>query len=203
MIPGENNGTDHLEDGKIYEHEEISHLCRCGHSADKPFCDGAHIKIWFSGEETASKAEYQDGAMFYQWADLDLIDKEEYCAVARFCHAGKGTWQDVADSNDPDVKARAIKSASGCFSGRLTAVDKDGNLIEPIIMSAVGMIEDLGKDCRWPLFVQWGIEIESSDGETYPVRNRQTLCRCGQSWNMPFCDASHLRCEHMQGLDLE
>ncbi|MDR2415652.1 MAG: CDGSH iron-sulfur domain-containing protein [Candidatus Peribacteria bacterium] len=63
------------------------------------------------------------------------------------------------------------------------------------------MIQDVKNNYKGPLFVQGGIEVESSDGESYPVRNRQTLCRCGTSNNMPFCDASHLTCEHMKTLD--
>lgn len=35
-------------DGKSYEVKDVIALCRCGHSATKPFCDGAHQANSFS-----------------------------------------------------------------------------------------------------------------------------------------------------------
>lgn len=46
-------------DGSVIETEAESWLCRCGGSANKPFCDGTHNKIGnFAPAETA-RAEYQ------------------------------------------------------------------------------------------------------------------------------------------------
>ncbi|MDR0608424.1 MAG: hypothetical protein LBG52_09110 [Candidatus Peribacteria bacterium] len=66
-----------------------------------------------------------------------MVDKEPYCTVARFCHYGQGTRQDVADSNLPEAKKRAMFSACNCISGRLTVVDKERNLIEPALEPAI------------------------------------------------------------------
>jgi CDGSH-type Zn-finger protein len=42
-----------------------------------------------------------------------------------------------------------------------------------------------------PYWVHGRVSVRSADGEAYEVRNRVTLCRCGQSENLPFCDGSH------------
>jgi CDGSH-type Zn-finger protein len=37
-------------------HKRVVALCRCGHSATRPFCDGSHRTCGFSAAETAPEA---------------------------------------------------------------------------------------------------------------------------------------------------
>lgn len=43
-------------DGKQYESKEVIALCRCGHSANKPFCDGQHNAQSFQSAPRAPQA---------------------------------------------------------------------------------------------------------------------------------------------------
>lgn len=40
-------------EGKAFQTKEVFHLCRCGRSENKPFCDGTHRTIGF---ESAPRA---------------------------------------------------------------------------------------------------------------------------------------------------
>jgi hypothetical protein len=79
-----------------------------------------------------------------------------------------------------------------CPAGRLVAWDKETKeAIDPELPISIGLIEDPAQDCSGPIWLRGGIHVASADGFEYEVRNRVTLCRCGQSGNKPFCDGSH------------
>jgi len=181
------------KEGKKYPAQENYALCRCGHSQNKPFCDGTHAKIKYDGTEEASFSPYLEQAFETKGPGLKLTDVEYFCASARFCHRAGGTWQLTQQSNDHDARQKAIEEAGDCPSGRLVVWDKEGNAIEPDFEPTIGLVEDTQAGKMGPIWVMGGIPVESSEGKTYEVRNRVTLCRCGKSSNKPFCDGSHIK----------
>ena len=177
--------------GKEYDPKSICALCRCGHSKNKPYCDGSHVKAGFDGTETASRAPYREQARTMEGPAIVLTDAEDLCAAARFCDRARGIWALVHDSDDPESKQIAIQEAKDCPSGRLVVWNEDGTPIEPTFEPSIGVVEGPEIGVQGPLWVRGGIPVVSNDGTTYEVRNRVTLCRCGRSRNMPFCDGSH------------
>jgi CDGSH-type Zn-finger protein len=146
----------------------------------------------FSGTETASRVEYEDRAELIEGSGLDLMD-DNRCAFARFCHSDQGNvWELMENTDNKEIRAKAIKAASECPAGRLVAVSKKGNAIEPEFKPSIEILQDPEKGVSAGLYVKGNIPIESEDGQLYEVRNRVALCRCGKSRNKPFCDATHV-----------
>jgi len=178
--------------GKTYPTSQQYALCRCGHSGNKPFCDGTHKKVSFDGEETASRVPYSERAQTIEGPTMLLTDVENLCAFARFCDPKGQVWNLVQRADTPETRKLVEHEAGHCPSGRLVVRDRaTGEAIEPKFGPSIGLIEDTAKKVRGPIWVRGGIPVVSADGETYEVRNRITLCRCGRSANKPFCDGSH------------
>lgn len=177
-----------------YKVDDTYHLCRCGRTKNYPFCDGSHLSgIPFDGTETASHASYAEMSEVTEGKQIDLIDAEELCAVARFCDTYSSTWNLVAKNTDPASVEIIKEQCANCPSGRLTALTKEGKALEPELPQEISLLEDLPAMAHGPIWVKGGIPIEDSKGKTYPIRNRVTLCRCGKSVNKPFCDANHMQ----------
>jgi CDGSH-type Zn-finger protein len=181
------------KEGQKYPVHESYALCRCGHSQNKPFCDGTHAKVKFYVAEKATNKPYLEQAREFNGPDLKLTDVEHLCVGARFCHRAGGPWNLTHQSADPKAKQTAIEEVCDCPSGRLVAWEKNGKAIEPEFEQSIGLVEDTQAKKMGPIWVRGGVPVESSDGKTYEKRNRVTLCRCGKSSNKPFCDGSHLR----------
>jgi CDGSH-type Zn-finger protein len=156
-----------------------------------PYCDGSHVRAGFEGTETADDTPYLDQAEEIDGPGLRLTDAEQFCVGAGFCNREGGTWALTRRSADPHAKETAIAEACECPSGRLVAWQMDGEAIEPEFEPSICLVQDPRSNKIGPLWVRGGVPVESSEGETYEVRNRVTLCRCGRSRNKPFCDGSH------------
>ena len=185
--------------GETFPTKEAYAVCRCGGSVNKPFCDGTHVKIGFKGEETASHEKYADQAEQYEGPRLDLADDQELCAGLQFCHRAGGVWGLIERSDDPEAKKIATEITTRCASGRLVAIEKNGEEIEPGMKSSISVVEDPGKGVSGPLWVKGMIPVISASGEGYEPRNRVTLCRCGSSENKPFCDGTHVSIHFQDG----
>lgn len=194
IIARDPDGISHgWKEGRRFPAKETYALCRCGHTGNKPFCDGTHTAIHFDGTETAAHTPYRDQATETVGPGLRLTDAGAFCAHAGFCDRAGGTWKLVEDSADPIARKTAIEEACECPSGRLVAWDKDGHAIEPAFEPSVGLVIDDQAGNTGPIWVRGGIPVEAADGSTYEVRNRVTLCSCGRSANKPFCDGTHAR----------
>lgn len=189
--PNDQGNSWEYVDGQHFEAKDNpTALCRCGKSKNKPYCDGSHLK-GFDGQETAPHTPILEGAEEYQGPNYTLLDNELYCAFARFCDAFGQVWNLVQNGDNLSDKL-ALHEAMHCPAGRLMMKDNQtGQLIEPDFKPSIGVIEDPQIQCSGPLYVKGRIKVIDENGNSYEVRNRQTLCRCGKSSNKPFCDGTH------------
>lgn len=179
-------------EGRVYPEQETYALCRCGKSKTMPFCDGTHARIGFIGTETASRAPYVEQSRVIEGPGVKLTDAVALCASARFCKRAGGVRKLALLSDQPEAKRLAIEESVLCPAGRLVAWTRENQPVEPDLVPSIGLIEDPQVGTSGPIWVRGCIPIEAADGTLWETRNRVTLCRCGKSGNMPFCDGSHI-----------
>jgi CDGSH-type Zn-finger protein/nitrite reductase/ring-hydroxylating ferredoxin subunit len=188
MVLSENGEPLTWSTGPPIPHATPFWLCRCGHSDHKPFCDGSHEKVGFDGTETATEKSFAEMEKVYDGVGMRVHRVGSICQHASFCANAITDWyQMLPDTADITVKGRVIDMVEHCPSGALV-LELDGEIIEPDYVTAISPVED------GPYWVTGGVPIERSDEVTLEVRNRVTLCRCGESKNKPLCDGTHKEC---------
>ncbi len=177
-------------EGNLLRHGGTWCLCRCGGSRNKPFCDVTHGLKGFDGSESADHGAIADRRDSYPADGFTVFDDRTVCA-----HFGQCTdrlpavFRAAAEPFvDPHNAARdsIADVVAGCPSGALAfARGSDGETVETAAEPSITPIVD------GPYRVRGAIQVVGADGRPYEARARQTLCRCGQSNNKPFCDGSH------------
>jgi CDGSH-type Zn-finger protein len=132
-------------EGAAYDSPAKYALCRCGHSRKAPFCDGTHAQIGFDGTETAERTPYSAQATIFDGSVLALLDAKHLCADGRFCDPNGKVWNQVAHTDDPEIRSMFLRQVHLCPAGRLVAFDKAGGGLQRADLVARGHLADISR----------------------------------------------------------
>jgi CDGSH-type Zn-finger protein len=162
-------------------------LCRCGGSANKPFCDGTH------GTNDFSDAKLTDGSLNKRedcaGKKITIHDNRGICAHAGRCTDGLAAvfklkmepWIDPDAADVEEIIATIKKCPSGALSYSIEDEEHRDQDRKPMVTVTQ----------NGPYAVTGGIELAGPEQGEGASKEHYTLCRCGQSKNKPFCDGSH------------
>lgn len=173
--------------GEALEVKEVTALCRCGGSKNKPFCDGTHSKVGFTDDKSDDRTpdEWQE----YVGEGVTIHDNRGLCAHAGRCTDGlpsvfrlrKEPFIDATGAPAEKIAEIVRSCPSGALRYSVDGVEHRDLEQAPGVTVVPG----------GPYAVRGGGRIEGADLAEGASREHFTLCRCGGSRNKPFCDGTH------------
>lgn len=178
--------------------EDPYFLCRCGHSSNKPFCDATHRSIGFEGTESADTNTFADRHKIDERGNGIVVKSDHsLCMDSGFCgNRNTNIRKMVPRTDEPAVRAEIMAMIDRCPSGTYTyALSKDSEDIEADLPEQIAQTVEITAEgpIEGPLWVTGYIEVERADQQPFEIRNRVTLCNCGESCKKPLCDGTHRR----------
>jgi len=173
------------KDGVLLETENQVHLCRCGLSNNKPFCDGKHNSVNFSSKREISEEIIQN----YKGKSISIIFNRSICAGAGECVRNLPTVFKSESSSewiypDNDKNEKIIKTIKDCPSGALSYSIQGRTDLDDSSVAKITIIKN------GPYNVE-SVHLEHLTAPTNFSTRKYSLCRCGHSKNKPYCDYSH------------
>jgi len=181
------NLTNFSNQKGLIKTEPTMALCRCGQSANKPYCDGAHIGAGFSSEN--NEAALENKCDEYSGSKISIYDNRSICAHAGVCTDNLASvfrmkqepWIDPDAADVEEIIEVIERCPSGALSYKLAADE-----IMQQQKNAEIFIAPNG-----PYVVCGCPDLQNADWREGASQQQYTLCRCGASKNKPYCDGSH------------
>ena len=189
-------GLQHLdtEAGSV-DCEPVIALCRCGQSANKPFCDGAHVKAGFKSDKIGSSS--RDQVNDYEGKKITIHDNRSICMHALYCWQGwpsvfdvkavredeNSSWIDADGATAEKIIAAVRKCPSGALSYSIDGVEH---------RDVPDQLPSISISPNGPYEVKGSCGLADTEWGAGASREHFELCRCGGSKTLPFCDAAHL-----------
>ena len=162
-------------------------LCRCGGSANKPFCDGTHARIGFASHKLPGRvADRRDN---YMAGRLTVHDNRSICQHAGFCtdhlpsvfRIGQEPFVDPDGAPMKAVIAQVRQCPSGALSYSIDDVEHRNQSRGPTITISK----------NGPYRITGGVALMGEARGEGASTEHYALCRCGGSKNKSFCDGTH------------
>lgn len=171
----------------VIECRESMGLCRCGQSANKPFCDGTHKNIGFSSANHLDVSK--DRLDTYQGKKIIIHDNRSICAHAGYCTDGlpkvfRHREGPFVDPDGADIET-IIDIINQCPSGALSYTLEDESETRVIDEASIFIAPN------GPYVLKGKVVLLDTKKGKGASEINITLCRCGASKNKPFCDGSH------------
>jgi CDGSH-type Zn-finger protein len=173
--------------GEEVETEKVTALCRCGHSSNKPYCDGNHKKVGFSGKREIDKPVNKERE--YAGENIVVYDNRIICSHEGECvrnlpkvfRLGERPWIAPDNATMEEVISVVHKCPSGALSYSVDGKHHRDFSHETKINIAY----------NGPYNVTGDIQINVEESLSPPSKEHYSLCCCGASKNKPYCDGSH------------
>jgi CDGSH-type Zn-finger protein len=162
-------------------------LCRCGGSANKPFCDGTHARNGFESRKLDGRTP--DHRDTYVGTDVTIHDNRGICQHAGFCtddlasvfKLHQDPWIDPNGAAAAAIIAQVRRCPSGALSYSVRGTEhRDQSRAPAITVSRDG-----------PYRVTGQVDLKTDPWGEGASKEHYALCRCGGSKNKPFCDGTH------------
>jgi len=164
-------------------------FCRCGASKEKPFCDGSHVKVEFTGKP--SEDRLPNTPREYRGKQITVIDNRVFCSHDGTCitNLPQVFSTIVRPWIQPDraIVEKVIDICQRCPSGALS-YKLDGKVYDSVDQEPSVTMEAYG-----PLNVVGGIKLTDTDAYPPQCKEHYSLCRCGLSSNPPYCEGRHFQ----------